>query len=65
MRFYGLALVASAAVLGACGGGEKTGTDTSKAPPAAAAAATLRPRPLRRLARLPRLLPPARRITSR
>jgi plastocyanin len=41
MRFYGLALLAGAAVLGACGGGEKTGTDTSKAatPPAAAPAA--------------------------
>ena len=25
MRFYGLALLASAAVLGACGGGEKQG----------------------------------------
>jgi plastocyanin len=34
MRFYGLALLASAAVLGACGGGEKNGTDTTKAPPA-------------------------------
>jgi plastocyanin len=39
MRFYGLALLASAAVLGACGGGgENKGTDTTKAPPAAAAA---------------------------
>jgi plastocyanin len=38
MRFYGLALIASAAVLGACGGGEKTGTDTSKAATPAAAA---------------------------
>ena len=36
MRFYGLALLASAAVLGACGGGEKTAADTTKAPPAAA-----------------------------
>src|SRR4051812_14978607 len=38
MRFYGLALLASAAVLGACGGGEnKPATaDTTKAPPAAA-----------------------------
>jgi plastocyanin len=42
MRFYGLALLAGAAVLGACGGGEKTGTkDTTAAttPPAAAPAA--------------------------
>lgn len=38
MRFYGLALVASAAVLGACGGGEKT-ADTSNAAAAPAAAA--------------------------
>ena len=37
MRFYGLALVTSAAVLGACGGGENKATDTTKAPPAAAA----------------------------
>lgn len=37
MRFYGLALIASAAVLGACGGGEKT-ADTSKAAAPAAAA---------------------------
>jgi plastocyanin len=36
MRFYGLALLASAAVLGACGGGEKPAADTTKAPPAAA-----------------------------
>ena len=36
MRFYGLALVASAAVLGACGGGENKAADTTKAPPAAA-----------------------------
>lgn len=39
MRFYGLALLASAAVLGACGGGENKATDTTKAPPAAAAPA--------------------------
>jgi plastocyanin len=39
MRFYGLALLASAAVLGACGGGEKPAADTTKAPPAAAAPA--------------------------
>jgi plastocyanin len=38
MRFYGLALVASAPVLGACGGGEKT-ADTSNAAAAPAAAA--------------------------
>ena len=37
MRFYGLALLTSAAVLGACGGGENKATDTTKAPPAAAA----------------------------
>ena len=37
MRFYGLTLVASAAILGACGGGENKATDTTKAPPAAAA----------------------------
>jgi plastocyanin len=43
MRFYGLALVASAAVLGACGGGEKTGTDTSKAAAAPAAPAANAP----------------------
>ena len=36
MRFYGLALLASAAFLGACGGGEKPAADTTKAPPAAA-----------------------------
>lgn len=40
MRFHGLALLASAAVLGACGGGENKATDTTKAPPAPAAAAT-------------------------
>jgi plastocyanin len=39
MRFYGLALLASAVVLGACGGGENKATDTTKAPPAPAAAA--------------------------
>jgi plastocyanin len=38
MRFYGLALLASAAVLGACGGGENKAGDTTKAPPAAAPA---------------------------
>jgi plastocyanin len=36
MRFYGLALLTSAAVLGACGGGENKAADTTKAPPAAA-----------------------------
>jgi plastocyanin len=43
MRFYGLALLAGAAVLGACGGGEKKATDTTSStqatPPAAAPAA--------------------------
>jgi len=43
MRFHGLALLASAAVLGACGGGENKATDTTKAPPAAAAAPTPAP----------------------
>src|SRR5262249_11821349 len=38
MRFYGLALLASAAVLGACGGGENKASDTTKAPPAQPAA---------------------------
>ncbi len=38
MRFYGLALLASAAVLGACGGGDKAKTDSTAA--AAAPAAT-------------------------
>lgn len=38
MRFYGLALFAGAAVLGACGGGEKApATDTATAAPSAAA----------------------------
>ena len=40
MRFYGLALLASAAVLGACGGGENKAADTTKAPPASAAPST-------------------------
>lgn len=41
MRFYGLALIAGAAVLGACGGsGENKATDTTAAAPAAAAPAT-------------------------
>jgi plastocyanin len=37
MRFYGLALLASAAVLGACGGGGEKAADTSAKAPAAAA----------------------------
>ena len=37
MRFHGLTLLASAAVLGACGGGENKATDTTKAAPAPAA----------------------------
>src|SRR2546430_13152890 len=37
MRFYGIALLASAAVLGACGG-EKAATDTAAAHAAAASA---------------------------
>jgi plastocyanin len=43
MRFYALALLTSAAVLGACGGGENKATDTTKAPPAAAATPTPAP----------------------
>jgi len=47
MRFYGLALLASAAVLGACSSSEKSSTDTSNAaaatPPAGAAATTPAP----------------------
>lgn len=38
MRFYGMALLAGAAVLGACGGGDKANTDTAAAPAAAAPA---------------------------
>ena len=37
MRFYGLALLTSAAVVGACGGGEKKAADTSSASAPAAA----------------------------
>jgi len=39
MRFYGLALLAGAAVLGACGGGEKKADTSAAAAPAAAAPA--------------------------
>ena len=39
MRFYGIALLTSAAVLGACGG-EKAATDTAAANAAAASAST-------------------------
>jgi len=42
MRFYGLALLAGAAVLGACGGGDKK-TDTTATTPAPGAAATPAP----------------------
>ena len=46
MRFYGLALLTSAAVLGACGGGgENKAADTTKAPPAGGAATTPTPTP--------------------
>jgi plastocyanin len=38
MRFYGLALIASAAVLGACGGGGEKAADSSAAPATAAPA---------------------------
>ena len=38
MRFYGLALLAGAAVLGACGGGEKKTDTTAAAAPATGAA---------------------------
>ena len=37
MRFYGMALLASAAVLGACGGENKAATDSAAATPAASA----------------------------
>jgi plastocyanin len=40
MRFYGLAFLASAALLGACGGGADKAADTTKAPDAAAPAPT-------------------------
>jgi plastocyanin len=38
MRFYGLALIAGAAALGACGGGDKTTADTAAVAAAPAAA---------------------------
>ena len=40
MRFNGLALLASVALVAACGGGENKAADTTKAPPAAANPAT-------------------------
>jgi plastocyanin len=43
MRFYGIALLAGAAVLGACGGESKSATDTAAA--SAAAASTPTPAP--------------------
>ncbi|HXT18116.1 MAG TPA: plastocyanin/azurin family copper-binding protein [Gemmatimonadaceae bacterium] len=43
MRFYAMALVASAAVLGACGGGDKSKDTTAAATPAPAASATPAP----------------------
>ncbi len=43
MRFYGLALVASAAVLGACGGGDKSAAKTDTAAAAAATGPAARP----------------------
>ena len=50
MRFYGIALAASAVVLGACAGGDKNAGDTTAvavdtAAPAAAAPATTTPAP--------------------
>jgi plastocyanin len=43
MRFYGIALLASAAVLGACGGEKQPATDTAAANAAGGAAATSTP----------------------
>jgi plastocyanin len=40
MRFYGIALLASAAVLGACGGENKPATDSAATTPAATPSAT-------------------------
>ena len=45
MRFYGLALLASAALLGACGGGENKPKDTTANAPASAAAPAATPAP--------------------
>jgi|SRR5579885_202008 len=45
MRFYGLALVASAVVLGACGGGDKGKDTTAAASTATPAASTPAPAP--------------------
>ena len=45
MRFYGLALLAGAAVLGACGGGEKKGAAESTAATPASTAAPATPAP--------------------
>lgn len=52
MRFYGLALLAGAAVLGACGGSSDKGTDTTKAPQASATPAPATPAP-NALAKIP------------
>lgn len=43
MRFYGIALLAGAAVLGACGGEKKSATDTAAANAAAASSTTPAP----------------------
>src|SRR5258705_3100874 len=43
MRFYGIALLTSAVVLGACGGESKTATDTAAASAAATSTATPAP----------------------
>jgi len=43
MRFYGLALLAGAVVLGACGGGEKPATDTATAAAPAASPSAAAP----------------------
>ena len=62
MRFYGLALLASAAVLGACGGGEKKATDTTQGRSSGALLRSGRCRSGGRRGRR-RLRPPARRTT--
>ena len=64
MRFYGIALLASTVVLGACGG-EKAATDTAAANAAAASATTpapaaTTPAPAPALVRPLRLRPRAR-----